>query len=57
LLALGLLTPEINEFGRIVCYRVSPALAWRGRPWKADIASQQFEAQRALDALAMEEDV
>ena len=56
LLNLGLLTPEVNEFGRTTCFRVSPALAWRGRPWKADIAQQQFDAQQALEALAQEAD-
>ena len=47
-----LLTPEVNIFGRIVGHRLSPALAYRGRPWKATIAQQQIDAQQQLVALA-----
>lgn len=50
----GYLTEERNEFGRLICWRVSPALAWRGRPWMADAAQQQVDAQQALHALEQE---
>lgn len=49
---LKLVTPEVNEFGRTVCYRLSPALAWRGRPWTADLAQRQIDAQAELQRLA-----
>lgn len=49
---LGYLTPEANEWGRVTRWRLSPALVWRGRPWKADIAQQQIDAHQQLVALA-----
>ena len=54
--AYGYLSQELNEWQRVVCWRLNPSLAWRGRPWKAEHASIQFEAQHDLIALAQEHD-
>jgi len=47
----GYLSQELKEWQRVVCWRLNPSLAWRGRPWKADAAAVQFEAQHILDDL------
>lgn len=51
---LGYLLPETNEWGRVICWRLSPGIAWRGRPWKAGIAQRQLEGRQALEALEQE---
>jgi len=48
----GWLLVEQNALGRLVAYRVSPRLCWRGRPWKMRGAQAQCDAQQQLEALA-----
>ncbi len=50
LVAAGLLVPEYNELGQLLWHRVAPAYAYRGRPWRAEAATQRAQAIQALQA-------
>lgn len=52
IVAKGWLLEERNARGRLLRYRLSPKLAWRGRPWTAMKVQASLDAARALTTLA-----
>lgn len=56
LLRRGWLREEFNEHGRLVRYRLSRKIAWRGRPWTAARVDAYEHVCKQLTALANEED-